>query len=78
MLKRSMVEVGYELLEKKQGPQKFNKFWNEVSEILGLDENLCTGSSNQRKLCLCPCCKTELLNNRTRCEHKCLYCYWKD
>ena len=37
MLKRSMVEVGYELLEKKQGPQKFNKFWNEVSEVLGLD-----------------------------------------
>lgn len=39
MLKRSMVEVGYELLEKKQGPQKFNKFWNEVSEVLGLDED---------------------------------------
>lgn len=39
MLKRSMVEVGYELLEKKQGPQKFNKFWGEVSEVLGLDEN---------------------------------------
>ena len=39
MLKRSMVEVGYELLEKKQGPQKFDKFWNEVSEVLGLDEN---------------------------------------
>lgn len=38
MLKRSMVEVGYELLEKKQGPQKFNKFWSEVSEVLGLDE----------------------------------------
>ncbi len=38
MLKRSMVEVGYELLDKKQGPQKFNKFWNEVSEVLGLDE----------------------------------------
>ena len=39
MLKRSMVEVGYELLEKKQGPQKFNKFWNEVSQVLGLDES---------------------------------------
>ena len=39
MLKRSMVEVGYELLEKKQSPQKFNKFWNEVSEVLGLDES---------------------------------------
>ena len=39
MLKRSMVEVGYELLEKKQGPQKFNKFWNEVSQVLGLYES---------------------------------------
>ena len=39
MLKRSMVEVGYELLEKKQGPQKFNKFWGEVSQVLGLEES---------------------------------------
>lgn len=39
MLKRSMVEVGYELLEKKQGPQSFSKFWNEVSEVLGLDSD---------------------------------------
>ena len=38
MLKRSMVEVGYELLTKKQGPQKFNKLWGEVSEVLGLTE----------------------------------------
>ena len=37
MLKRSMVEVGYELLEKKQGAQSFAKFWKEVSEVLGLD-----------------------------------------
>ena len=38
MLKRSMVEVGYELLVKKQSPQKFSKFWGEVSEVLGLEE----------------------------------------
>ena len=38
MLKRSMAEVGYELLTKKQGAQKFNKLWQEVSEVLGLDE----------------------------------------
>ena len=43
MLKRSMVEVGYELLEKKQGPQKFNKFWSEVGEVLGLDESEAEG-----------------------------------
>ena len=39
MLKRSMVEVGYELLSKKQGPQRFNKLWNEASEVLSLDES---------------------------------------
>ena len=37
MFKRSMVEVGYELLLKKQSPQKFSKLWSETSEILGLD-----------------------------------------
>ena len=29
MFKRSMVEVGYELLTKKQGPQKFNKLYKQ-------------------------------------------------
>ena len=37
MFKRSMVEVGYELLLKKQSPQKFNKLWSETSEVLGLE-----------------------------------------
>ena len=31
-----------------------------------------------RSGCLCLSCKTELLNNKYRCPHKCLYCYWKD
>lgn len=38
MLQRSMVEVAYELLSKKQGPQKFNKFWEEVSDLLSMSE----------------------------------------
>lgn len=38
MLNRAMVEVAYELLSKKQGPQKFNKFWNEVSDLLTMDD----------------------------------------
>ena len=38
MLQRSMVEVAYELLSKKQGPQKFNKFWNEVSDLLSMND----------------------------------------
>ena len=26
--------------------------------------------------CLCLSCKTELLNRRTQCPNKCVYCYW--
>ena len=36
MLQRAMVEVAYELLSKKQGPQKFNKFWIEVCDVLSM------------------------------------------
>ena len=36
MLQRAMVEVAYELLSKKQGPQKFNRFWYEVCDVLSL------------------------------------------
>lgn len=32
----------------------------------------------QRSTCLCLSCKTELLSNKKRCAHGCLYCYWKD
>ena len=38
MLQKAMVEVAYELLSKKQGPQKFNKFWDEVSDLLSMSE----------------------------------------
>ena len=38
MLKQAMVEVAYDLLGKKQGPQKFTKFWNEVSDVLSMSE----------------------------------------
>lgn len=34
------------------------------------------GSSKQRKSCLCPGNKIELLGKRSQCEHRCLYCYW--
>lgn len=36
------------------------------------------GSGFQRRECKCLSCKTELLNNKHRCPHGCLYCYWKD
>lgn len=35
-------------------------------------------SGYQRKNCLCYPGKTELLNHKMRCQHGCLYCYWKD
>lgn len=37
-----------------------------------------SGKLGQRKFCLCPGNKFELLKNKTRCKHKCVYCYWKD
>lgn len=32
----------------------------------------------QRRNCLCYSGKTELLKHKTRCPHRCLYCYWRD
>lgn len=42
----------------------------------GLDFEL-SGSSYQRKGCLCPSNKYELLKNKKQCPHGCLYCYWR-
>lgn len=50
---------------------------NEDLTVLGLFAKF-SGRSNQRMFCLCPGNKFELLDNATRCEHKCAYCYWKD
>ena len=38
MLRESMVEVAYELMQKKQGAQKFVKFYEEVAAILAMSE----------------------------------------
>ena len=32
----------------------------------------------QRECCLCCAGKVELLSNKSRCPHQCIYCYWKD
>lgn len=47
------------------------------TEVLGLGIEL-EGKANQRKSCLCPGNKTELLSKAKRCAYKCLYCYWWD
>lgn len=50
-------------------------------EILGLqDKIILEASAEQRKTCKCPANKSELIRKGQphRCEHKCLYCFWKD
>jgi DNA repair photolyase len=37
-----------------------------------------TKQGQQRGTCCCLALKHELLTNKTRCAHKCAYCYWKD
>lgn len=46
--------------------------------LLGLAEDADNDNVGfQRKNCLCYFGKTELLANKERCPHQCLYCYWK-
>lgn len=44
--------------------------------IFGITADL-SGTSNQRKGCLCVANKTELLTQKKQCKHGCLYCYWR-
>ena len=37
-----------------------------------------TKTSENRPFCKCLALKKELLTNKHPCQHKCLYCYWKD
>lgn len=46
-------------------------------ELCGLDPDLATGKSSQRSACMCCGAKTELLDHKGRCGHRCLYCYWR-
>lgn len=43
--------------------------------VMGINKEGLTAESKQRKNCLCLSCKTELLSNKSRCPHGCLYCY---
>lgn len=35
-------------------------------------------NGQNRHGCHCLTCKTELLSNKFRCPHQCIYCYWRD
>lgn len=67
---------------------KFNSITNVVEkvgcvsnkdlDILGVSIEL-EGPSRQRKTCLCPGNKYQLIKRKPgRCPHNCVYCYWKD
>ncbi len=47
-------------------------------QIMGLPESIMQENMQNRNGCHCLSCKTELLNNKHRCPHSCLYCYWRD
>lgn len=46
--------------------------------ILGINKEFNTGGAPKRPGCLCPSNnKVELLRTPKKCEHGCLYCYWR-
>lgn len=49
-------------------------------QVLNLEDKIILqGSGKQRNSCMCPDNKKQIIRYKPgRCEHKCLYCYWKD
>jgi hypothetical protein len=47
------------------------------ADILGSNVVL-MGNKGQRKGCLCPRNKSEMLTHKSHCQHGCLYCYWSN
>lgn len=48
-------------------------------DILGLPIPTNMNENGQNRYgCHCLGCKTELLENKHRCQHQCIYCYWRD
>ena len=46
-------------------------------KIMGYEVDSLTINPQNRRGCRCLACKTELLEHRGQCPHKCAYCYWK-
>ena len=51
---------------------------DEDLAIMGLNYSHTGINPQNRNGCKCLQCKYELLENRHRCPHQCIYCYWKD
>ena len=81
LIKECAMENGFESVETCGEPniESTPCLSQKDIDILGLtDEITLVGSAEQRKSCGCPSNKSELLKIKPkRCEHKCLYCYWK-
>jgi DNA repair photolyase len=61
------------------GPWQLGCVSSKDAALCGRADLKLGGSSGQRKGCLCPAVKLELLRRRAApCAHGCLYCYWKD
>lgn len=45
--------------------------------IMGLPEIQTETNPQNRNGCLCLSCKTELLEHKSQCPHRCAYCYWQ-
>ena len=61
------------------GPWQVGCISDRDAAACGFQDLPLGGSACQRKGCLCPNGKTELLRRRPApCGHGCLYCYWKD
>ena len=84
---QELIENGLKLIEQYEDVYSFESCGEALKyragciskkdlQIMGINEEL-IGASYQRPLCLCPRNKTELLDSRKQCAHKCLYCFWK-
>lgn len=48
-------------------------------ELFGLHPDKVMSENMQKRTgCHCLSCKTELLSDKFRCPHQCIYCYWRD
>lgn len=58
-------------------PHKLGCISQKDFDILGIEEEA-QPAGFQRNGCMCIAGKTELLTNKKKCAHGCLYCYWKE
>jgi DNA repair photolyase len=82
IFEKAAKENGFEVIESCGEPSMESTpcLSQKDIEILGLsDDIVLEGSAEQRTHCKCPSNKSELIKEKPqRCQHKCIYCYWRD